>query len=99
MIKKDGYIVWPIYFDKNVPRSRCRKVPLSLAVKNPTVEKIAEVARRLGWRVEIESASHPSTWWIKSGKLIIKPDKPMNKNTLIKILGKALSTYDKSLLR
>lgn len=90
MIKRDGYIIWPIYFDKNIPRSRCRRVPINLAVKNPSVEKIIEAAKSLGWSVEIEEGAHPSTWWIKTSKLIIKPNKPMSKNSLIKTLAHRL---------
>ncbi len=90
MIKRDGYVIWPIYFDKNVPRSRCRRVSLSLAVKNPSVEKIIEAARSLGWRIELESGAHPSTWWVRTGKIIVRPDKPMSKNFLIKTLAHRL---------
>lgn len=90
MIKRDGYIIWPIYFDKNIPRSRCRRVSNNLAVKNPSVEKIIEAAKSLGWSVMVEEGAHPSAWWIKTGKLIIKPNKPMNKNTVIKTLAHRL---------
>ncbi|MCS7126068.1 MAG: signal recognition particle protein Srp19 [Aigarchaeota archaeon] len=90
MIKKNGYIVWPIYFDKNVPRSKCRRVPLSLAVKNPSIENIVKAAESLGWKVEVETAAYPSMWWLKTGRAIIKPDKPMSKNSLIKTLAQRL---------
>lgn len=90
MIRRDGYVVWPVYFDRNVPRSRCRRVPLSLAVKNPTADDIVKAARSLGWSVEVEPGAHPSTWWNKSGKIVIKPDRPMSKNSLIKTLAHRL---------
>lgn len=90
MIRRDGYVIWPIYFDKNIPRSRCRRVPLSLAVKNPSVEKVAEAARSLGWRVEVEDGAHPSTSWVKTGKVVVKPDRHVNKNSLIKTLASRL---------
>jgi signal recognition particle subunit SRP19 len=90
MIKRDGYVIWPIYFDKSIPRSRCRRVPLSIAVKNPSIEKIIEAAKSLGWKFELEGGAHPSMWWVKTGKVIIKPDKPMSKNSLIRILAHRL---------
>lgn len=90
LIKREGYIIWPIYFDKNVPRSKCRRVPLNLAVRNPTAEKLAEAARALGWKVEVEKGSHPAFWWQKTGKVIVIPDKPMKKEAVIKTLAHRL---------
>ncbi len=90
MIKRDGYIIWPIYFDKTVPRSKCRRVPVSLAVKNPSVDKIVEAVKSLGWKFEVEDGAHPSMWWVKTGKVIVKPDRKMNKHSLIKTLAHRL---------
>ena len=90
MLKRRGYVIWPIYFDKSISRSMCRRVPLSLAVRNPSAEQLAKAARSLGWRIELEPGSHPALWWRKTGKLIVDPGKPMKKSEVIKILGKAL---------
>jgi len=84
MIKKNGYVIWPIYFDINAPRSLCRKVPKSLAVKNPSAERIAEAAKSLGWKAMIESGSHPASWWQRTGRVLVKPDKPMKKSEISK---------------
>lgn len=90
MIKKRGYVIWPVYLDASVSRSKCRKVPLNLAVKNPTIEQIAAAARSLGWSVEIEPGSHPAFWWRKSGKVIIKPKEPLSKYGIILRIAQAL---------
>ncbi len=83
MIKKKGYVIWPVYFDASISRSKCRRVPLKLAVKNPTAEQIAAAARKLGWDAEIEPGGHPAFWWKKGGKVIIKPKEQLNKNQVI----------------
>ena len=90
MLKKRGYVIWPIYFDSSISRSECRRVPLSLAIRNPTAEQIAKAARSLGWRVELEPGSHPAYWWKRTGKVIIDPGKPMKKGEVIKTLAQTL---------
>lgn len=90
MLKKRGHVIWPIYFDGSVSRSYCRRVPLSLSVKNPTAELVAEAARKLGWKAEIEPGSHPAFWWKRAGKVIIDPGKPMKKSEVIRLLAQEL---------
>ena len=90
MLKKRGHVIWPIYFDGSISRSYCRRVPLSLSVKNPTAELIAEAARKLGWKAEIEPGSHPALWWKKTGKVIVDPRRPMKKGEVIKLLAQEL---------
>jgi len=90
LLKKDGHVIWPIYFDRAVARSKCRRVPENLAIKNPNAEQIAAAARRLGWRAEIEPGGHPALWWKKTGKVLVKPNKPMKKNEVIRRLAVAL---------
>jgi len=92
LIKKKGYVIWPIYFDALVSRSKCRRVPLKLAIKNPTAEQIVAAARRLGWAAEIEPGSHPAFWWKKSGKVIVKPKEPINKNEAILRIAQVLKS-------
>jgi len=92
LIRRDGYVIWPAYFDASISRSMCRRVPLSLAVKNPTAEQIAAAARRLGWRFEVEQGSHPAMWWRKTGKVVVKPSERLGKNEVIRRLAAVLKT-------
>ncbi len=92
MLKRKGYIIWPMYFDASVSRSLCRKVPLSLSVRNPRAEQIVEAARRLGWSAMIEPGSYPALWWKKTGKVIVDPGKPMKKSEVIKIIAKIMKS-------
>jgi len=90
MIKRKGYIIWPIYFDSSASRSICRRVSLRLAVKNPTAEEIASAAKKLGWKVVVEEGSHPAAWWQKTGRVMVEPDKPMKKSEVIKLIASKL---------
>lgn len=94
MLKRRGYVIWPIYFDRSASRSICRKVPLGLAVKRPDAERVAKVARRLGWRVEVEEGSHPALWWRRTGKVIVDPGKPLKKSEVLKLLAKQLKSME-----
>ena len=95
LIKRDGYVIWPIYFDASVSRSKCRRVPLNLAVKNPTAEQIASAARKLGWKVEIESGSHPAFWWKRTGRIIVKPNGDLKKSEVLRQLAYALKSVQR----
>uniref|UniRef100_A0A7C1T169 Signal recognition particle 19 kDa protein n=1 Tax=Thermofilum pendens TaxID=2269 RepID=A0A7C1T169_THEPE len=48
--RKDGYVIWPAYFDATHPRSKGRKVPLRLAVEKPSLGELVEAARAAGVR-------------------------------------------------
>ncbi len=47
-------ILWPAYFDADRSRSDGRRVPESLAVRDPTVEEIAEAVMQVGYDATIE---------------------------------------------
>jgi len=59
-------------------------------VKNPTAEKIASAAKKLGWKVMVEEGSHPAAWWQKTGRVMVEPDKPMKKSEVIKLIASKL---------
>lgn len=95
LIKRDGYVLWPAYFDKTLPRSMCRRVPVSLAVRRPNAEMLAEAARRLGWKVVVEEGSHPAVWWRRTGKVVVKPGRPMSKSEVIRLLARQLKSLER----
>ncbi len=73
MIKRNGIIIWPHYFDKKISRKKCRKIPLNKAIEKPSIDKIIEATKRLGFKIEIErDCSHPCFPWKKTGRIIIK---------------------------
>ena len=84
MVSKDEnkLILWPLYFDKNLSRSKGRKISKKFAIEKPEIKKIAKAAKTLGLSPIIEKdATHPSRSWKKEGRIIID-----NKNTKSKII-------------
>jgi signal recognition particle subunit SRP19 len=91
MVSKDDHklIIWPIYFDKNISRSKGRKIEKKYSIDKPDIEKIAKSAKSLGLNPIIEkNASHPSKHWKKDGRIII--DKKNVKSKIIHQIGKYL---------
>ncbi|MCL7392131.1 MAG: hypothetical protein LZ162_00625 [Thaumarchaeota archaeon] len=90
MIRREGFIIWPTYFDRTLSWGKGRRVPLRLSSRLPTVEKLSRAAQKLGWYVKVEVAAHPKTHWKKTGRLIVKPDNPLSKQSVIKALAQEL---------
>ncbi|MCS7110136.1 MAG: signal recognition particle subunit SRP19/SEC65 family protein [Candidatus Caldarchaeum sp.] len=95
MIKKDGIILWPVYFDAKSSREAGRRVSLSLAVTRPSVEDLLMVCRKLGFDVEKVDASHPRTWYRKSGYVVVKDVRRISKQDLIKKVAEELRRVGK----
>ena len=86
---EDVYILYPLYFDRCIPRSRGRRVAKKYAVEKPTAEDTAKAARALGLSPLIEKeASHPSRPWRKEGRVLVKKKKA--KTTIINQIASLL---------
>jgi len=65
-------VIWPFFFDSKLSRSEGRRVPRSLAVKTPSLEEVAEAAKRAGYKVVIdEEAKHPAHWFDHTGRVLV----------------------------
>lgn len=66
------FVLWSVYFDKNLSRSEGRKVPRNLAVENPSLDKIAKIAEEMGLNPVVErDARYPSRQWSNRGRVLI----------------------------
>ena len=71
--KDNKYVLWPEYFNKSIPQSGGRRVPLKLATQNPTIEEIAKAAKKLKLNPKIEpNKAHPSKWWHPNGRVLVQ---------------------------
>jgi signal recognition particle subunit SRP19 len=88
--KKDGYVIWPAYFDATHPRSKGRKVPLSLAVEKPSLSELIEAARAAGYAqvVAEEQARYPAYWYEQPGRVVVKSSEKTSE--VIKRIARAL---------
>ena len=90
MKKRNGYIIWPEYFDKSLSRKYGRRVPKNYAIEQPTVEKIEHALKALNFEYTIETGvAYPRRWWIRSGRLIIKKT-DIKKQLLVRRIAKKL---------
>ncbi len=89
---KDVVAVYPEYLDKGLTRSRGRRLPLALAVDNPTLDEIRLAAERHGLLVEFRpEAAYPRNWWERRGMLLIK--KNGSKLSTLKLLAREIEEY------
>lgn len=68
-------IVYPEYFNKELSLKEGRKVPLEIAVKNPSINNIANALKKLKIQHIVEKdKSYPGRWYEKNGRVIIETD-------------------------
>ena len=89
---KNCYIIWVNYFDKSLSRKEGRKIPRNKAISKPRLEELASIASSMGYRIiDKKEARYPSSWWIKSGYVVIDKSSLNNsesKKTLIDKIAK-----------
>ena len=65
--------MWPANLDGGKSKQAGRKLPLSKAVKQPSLKEIAQAATTLGFSPEsAEKASSPRIHWEKHGNMTVK---------------------------
>ncbi len=83
-------VIWPVYLDAERSRSAGRRVPLDLAVEEPTVEEIAAAVEQVGYGARVDpDASHPQEFEPR-GRVIVE-DVEDAKNDLIQALAAYLT--------
>ena len=69
-------VLYPCYFNAELMRSQGRKVPLSKAVKNPTLIEIEHALKKNGVKFRVEQKHHPGHWAKREGRIIAEWDMP-----------------------
>jgi len=90
MIKRDGFIIWTLYFDASLTRSGGRRVPTKTAVRNPSQDLLVRAAEGLGWRAEPLVARHPSRWWRTNVCVLVTPPKGVGKWKAVRMIAERL---------
>ena len=73
-MKRPGFaVVWPSNVDSGKTRGRGRKVPVSRAVKGPSLKELVAAANVLGFGAEpVEGAARPGLAWEKTGLVFLR---------------------------
>src|SRR3989475_12457586 len=83
-MKRPGFlIVWPAQLDSSRTRGQGRRLPVSRAVKQPSMKEVWQAAMSLGYSPESkEKAALSSSAWEKTGYVTIK--KTGQRSTVLK---------------
>ena len=73
-MKRPGFlIVWPAHLDSSKTRGQGRRLPVSRAVKQPSLKEVWQAAMSLGYSPESkEKAALSGSPWEKTGYVTIK---------------------------
>jgi len=83
------YFVYPEYFDQSLTRKEGRRLPLSLAIENPTLIEIKLAAEKMDYKYELKKDSaYPRQWWNPKGLILIENKEP--KQQLLINIGKTV---------
>ncbi len=76
-------VVYPAYFDADRSRSEGRRVPMDLAVEEPTVDEIAKAVQQVGYDAVIEREMTYSREYEPRGAVIVQGTEDTSKNDLV----------------
>ncbi len=72
MRMKGERILYPCYFNSALKRAEGRRVPRSIAVKDPSILDLERALKRSGLAFRTEQKQYPSRWWQKEGRVHVK---------------------------
>jgi signal recognition particle subunit SRP19 len=77
MKKRGGRILWLVYLDSSVPRSRGRIVSRAQAVNRPTLQEVTQALEKLGYRYQaFPDKKYPPLWFEEKsqGYVVVETD-------------------------
>lgn len=68
----NGFIIYPVYFDKTVSKNFGRRLNKKYCTEKPTVNQLSKAAKAAGIHHSLESEkAHSAQPWKKDGRLIV----------------------------
>jgi len=90
----DHFYVYPAYLDRGLSRSDGRRVPEAESLPDVTTEEIVESARRLGYKVEVESGKqYPRRFFTYSGRVKVAKRSGTTKAAFLRALVQDLKRH------
>jgi signal recognition particle subunit SRP19 len=87
----DHIILWLDYFNKNLPRSKGRRVKRDKSIFDPTLLDLIDAAKAAGFNLTKEEtndqARYPRRAFVKSGYIMILKPYEMKKSATIRIIA------------
>ncbi|MFC7072961.1 signal recognition particle subunit SRP19 [Halovenus rubra] len=76
-------VIWPAYFDLDLPRSEGRRVPEEMAVSEPTVDEIAKAVQQVGYDAVIERKKTYPREYEPRGRVLVQGADDASKSDLV----------------
>ncbi|HLN51288.1 MAG: signal recognition particle subunit SRP19/SEC65 family protein [Thermoplasmata archaeon] len=84
----DHFYVYPQYLEKGLSRARGRRIPAGEGLVDPTAEEIAQAAKKLGTKAEVEEKKHyPRQFFQYSGRVKVSKRERMKKAQFLRALA------------
>lgn len=80
-------VIWPVYLDEHRSRGEGRRVPLDLAVDEPTVEEIATAATQVGYEATVDREARYPKEHEARGRVVVKGTDDTTKNDLVQAIA------------
>jgi signal recognition particle subunit SRP19 len=81
-------VVYPAYFDAERSRSEGRRVPMGLAVPEPTVDEIAKAVQQVGYDAKIErDVAYSREGFRPRGRVLVKNVEDAAKNDIVQAVA------------
>ena len=82
--RKRKFVLYPEYFDSKLSRSEGRRIPINVAVSEPTLKKIMTAAKYLELNPEAqEDKAYPKRWWEPRGRILVDKKEGWSKQKTI----------------
>ncbi|MDS0222219.1 signal recognition particle subunit SRP19/SEC65 family protein [Haloarcula sp. S1AR25-5A] len=76
-------VIWPVALDADRSRNDGRRVPLDLAVEEPTVDEIAKAVQQVGYDAVIERDKTYPREYEPRGRVVVKDADDATKSDLL----------------
>ncbi len=84
----DHFFVYPQYLEKGLSRAEGRRIPAAEGLVDPTAEEIAEAAKKLGSKAEVEGTKHyPRQFFRYGGRVKVAKRERMPKARFLRALA------------
>ena len=80
-------VIWPAYLDANRSRGDGRRVPLAVAVEDPTVDEIARAVGQVGYDAVIEREKTYPREYEPRGRVLVENADDAGKSDLLQAVG------------
>ncbi len=87
----DRFVIWLDYFNSELKRGEGRRVPLSSAIRSPTLKELEEACRRVALDPRAQAATFPRSARRQSGYVSVKKEEEGTKQKLLFKIARQLS--------